>query len=92
LVLCFAVAARAAEIPKTVGKSIACRVSSPTGVAVDGTGNVYVTESSGNRLIVYDKYGTFLRERKGLNKPTGVAVDQWGRVYVSNTGSKRSCV
>lgn len=88
LILCFAVAPQAAEIPKSVSQSIACRVGAPTGVAVDGSGNIYVTESSGNRLAVYDKFGTFLRERKDLNKPTGVAVDPWGRIYVCNTGSK----
>ncbi|MBI5576279.1 MAG: NHL repeat-containing protein [Deltaproteobacteria bacterium] len=63
-------------------------MSTPTGVAVDASGNVYVTESSGGRLHIYNKFGSFQRELTGLNKPTGVAVDPWGRIYVSNTGSK----
>lgn len=87
-ILCMAVPSLAAEIPQSVSLSICCNLSSPTGVAVDAGGNVYVTESSGNRLLVYNKFGSFQRELKGLSKPTGVAVDPWGRIYVSNTGAK----
>lgn len=87
-ILCLAVPSLAAEIPQSVSLSICCNVSSPIGVAVDASGNVYVTESSGGRLIVYNKFGSFQKELKGLSKPTGVAVDPWGRIYVSNTGAK----
>ena len=88
LILCLAVAARAAEIPQSVSLSIGCNLASPIGVAVDASGNVYVTESSGGRLLVYNKFGSFQKELKGLSKPTGVAVDPWGRIYISNTGAK----
>lgn len=87
LAILLAVTAGAAEIPVAVTLSIACNVSTPTGIAVDGNGNVYVTESTGDKLLVFDSFGVFKKELKGLKKPTGVAVDPWDRVYVSNTGS-----
>lgn len=78
----------AADIPKCGSRSISAKLVSPTGVATDSGGNIYVTESAGNRLLVYDRYGNLLREVKGLNKPTGIAVDSAGRIYISNTGRK----
>ena len=88
LLLTIATAVLAAEIPRIGSRSISAKLVSPTGVATDTGGNIYVTESAGNRLLVYDRYGNSLREVKGLNKPTGVAVDSGGRIYISNTGRK----
>ncbi|NLX49483.1 MAG: hypothetical protein GXY82_06365 [Methanospirillum sp.] len=34
----------------------------PSGIAVDGAGNVYVADTDNNRIQVFDAEGTFLRK------------------------------
>lgn len=64
-------------------------LSAPTKVALDRSENIYVTESSYNRLSVYREDRTLLRTLYGLEKPVGIAVSRSGKVYVglSGTGS-----
>src|SRR5438552_3659116 len=65
--------------------------SSPTGVAVDSTGNVYVADT-GNRFIrkitaegiVTTLWGT--NGRVLFAFPFGVAIDGGGTIYVGDTG------
>ena len=71
-------------------------LSSPSGIAVDGKGDVWVTDSGANRVVEYSKSGRRLREfgRGGsgtgvLNDPTAIAVDASGNVYVADTGNNR---
>ena len=60
----------------------------PNGVAVDGNGNVYVTDGNNGRLLVFGQDGGIVaRVARGqgagnLGLPRGVAVDGQGRVYV----------
>jgi PKD repeat protein len=63
---------------------ITSKVNSPTAVAVDSNGNVYVTESSENRLLVYTQSRTYINSLLGLNRPVSVAVDDNGRVFIGN--------
>jgi DNA-binding beta-propeller fold protein YncE len=62
----------------------------PLGVAVDASGRVYVADAVARRVVVYDRFGLFLRavgEQAELVKPTDVAVDASGeRVYVVDAG------
>ncbi|MEW6219314.1 MAG: hypothetical protein AB1634_07210 [Thermodesulfobacteriota bacterium] len=58
----------------------------PTAVAVDGTENIYVAESSRNQVRVFDRAGRFLRTLKDLPRPVSVATDTGGRIYVGNDG------
>lgn len=69
---------------------------SPFGVAVDGSGNVYVVDTYNHRIQKFDTYGAFLAKwgSQGsgdgqFDGPVGVAVDSSGNVYVTDTGNSR---
>jgi uncharacterized protein (TIGR03437 family) len=73
------------------------------GVAVDGTGNVYASDSPSHRIVRIDPNGhTTILAGTGdpgfsgdggaassaqLNSPSGVAVDGQGNLYISDTGN-----
>jgi hypothetical protein len=84
------------------GTGAAARFAHPIGVAVDGTGNVYVadTENATIRKITADGVVTTLAGTAGVagsadgtgavarfHFPTGVAVDGTGNVYVADQGN-----
>ncbi|MGA9021718.1 MAG: choice-of-anchor D domain-containing protein [Terracidiphilus sp.] len=56
------------------------------GVAVDGGGNVYFSDTVGGQILKLPKtgsgYGTAIVLQSGLNQPFGVAVDGAGNVFV----------
>ncbi len=65
------------------------RLQSPSGVAVDGDDNIYVSDSERGMVLVYDSQGVFVRTigisgDEGLfEHPTGVAIDRKaGHLYV----------
>lgn len=64
----------------------------PTYLAVDRTGNLYVTDSMNCRVQVFNPEGKLLRVigRRGdawgmFSMPKGVAVDDFGNVYVADS-------
>lgn len=68
----------------------------PFGVAVDDEGNVYVSDSSNQRIQKFDSVGTFLAEWGSFGSgdgqlayPRGIAVDANGNVYVGNADNAR---
>jgi tripartite motif-containing protein 71 len=63
--------------------------NNPTGIAVDASGNVYVTDTDNNRVQKFYSNGTFIAKwgtpginNTQFNNPTGIAVDASGNVYV----------
>ena len=65
------------------GPSATDRFNKPTDVAVDGSGNIYVTDTLNDRVAVFDKAGTFLRTFKtDVIRPLGIDVGPDGTVYV----------
>lgn len=61
-------------------------VESVTGVAVDAAGDVYVTDTTGNRVLKLE-VRSGIREVMGftgLDLPEGIAVDSAGTVYVGD--------
>ena len=63
-----------------------------TGVAVDGEGNVYVSDRLGSRIWAFDESGVLLQGIGGKGEgpgefdvPTGIAVSPDGRLYVRDT-------
>jgi len=62
----------------------------PTGVAVDGFGNVYFTDTTGGRVFKATPSGGAYTTNKiitGIAFPTGVAVDGAGSVYVADSNA-----
>jgi DNA-binding beta-propeller fold protein YncE len=68
----------------------------PSGVAVDSSGNVYVTDADNNRVRKFDSYGRYLTQlgSKGSGPgqflgPFGIALDSSDNVYVTDSGNNR---
>jgi len=65
--------------------------SRPTNVAVDGDGNVYVSDTFNNRVEIFDADGNFIRTfgKAGdgpgyFARPKGIAVDADGHIWVAD--------
>jgi len=70
--------------------------SYPTNVAVDGDGNIYVTDTFNDRVQVFDAEGNFIRTwgKAGdgpgyFARPKGIAVDSDGHVWVADAVQDR---
>jgi sugar lactone lactonase YvrE len=74
----------------------------PSGVATDGSGNVYVADTDNNRIQKFDASGAFLTTWGSAGSdtgqfnfgqypfyPNGVATDGSGNVYIADTGNHR---
>lgn len=74
----------------SLGRS--AHLSFPNGIAVDGHGNVYVTDSNNGRLVVFDPAGQMIATvtrgvgEGDLGLPRGVTVDG-DRLYVVDTSN-----
>jgi sugar lactone lactonase YvrE len=83
----------------------AAQLNTPSGVAVDGTGNVYIADTRNHRIRVIASDGTIaLAAGNGsegfsgdgspavlaqLRNPTAVAADAAGNVYIADSGNFR---
>jgi sugar lactone lactonase YvrE len=68
----------------------------PQGVALDGDGNVYVTDTLNNRVEIFDADGTFISQfgKAGdgpgyFSRPKGIAVDADGHIWVADAVQDR---
>ncbi len=87
------------------GPAVEAQLRSPTGVAVDGAGNVYIADTSNPRIRKVDSSGIITTiagtgdfgfggdggpaVEAQLRSPTGVAVDGAGNVYIADTSNPR---
>jgi sugar lactone lactonase YvrE len=78
-------------------------LSGPKGVAVDSTGNVYISDTGNNRILKVDAssgatsvLGNYVwipgnpataPPQYAFKAPQGLAVDSWNNVYVADTGN-----
>jgi sugar lactone lactonase YvrE len=74
-----------------VGTPGGVSLTGPSGIAVDGAGNGYISETSDNRILEVPPGGpaTVLNVGMVLNSPGGVAVDGAGNVYIADTLNNR---
>lgn len=71
--------------------------SSPTGIALDKDGNIYVADTDNHSIQKFDKDGKFLARWGGdpsddegaFYYPRGLTTDQDGNVYVADSGNNR---
>jgi DNA-binding beta-propeller fold protein YncE len=71
------------QLTKTKNDSL----ESPIGVAVDASGDIYVTDSVLKRVFIFSKEGRYLRELGSTDtflRPTGITLDE-DRIYVTDT-------
>ena len=68
----------------------------PWGITIDKDNRIYVTDYGNHRVIVYNQFGSSIREfgSKGskdgyFNGPTGIAIDQSGMIYVADWDNHR---
>ena len=87
------------------GPAVQAQLDSPTDVAVDGSGNLYIADKGTSRIRKVDSRGTITtvagtRRRGGggdggpavqapLTFPNGVAVDGSGNLYIADSGNDR---
>ena len=87
------------------GLATTARLAFPRGVAVDGAGNLYIADTSNQRIRKVDSTGTITtiagtgeRDFSGdeglattarLASPNGVAVDGAGNLYIADTSNQR---
>lgn len=86
------------------GPAIAALLNSPSAVAVDGSGAIYIADWQNNRIRKVSSGQMFLFAGNGLagykgdngsaqaaqlNAPFGVAADHNGNVYISDTNNQR---
>ena len=66
---------------------LAAGVDAPTRVATDGSGNVYVVDSTAGRVVLVDAFNRILSAKTGLRTPLGIAVDAAGNIYLGEAGA-----
>jgi sugar lactone lactonase YvrE len=60
----------------------------PNGVALDGSGNLYVANDATNTITEFDPHGNYLGVfASGLNQPASMTFDAYGNLYVVNGGA-----
>jgi sugar lactone lactonase YvrE len=67
------------------------QIISPTGVAVDHSGNIYVADGTLNRITKFSPRGKFLTKWKGggFSTPGGEAFDPHGHLWVTDLYNNR---
>ncbi len=87
------------------GAATAAHMHHPSGVALDGAGNLYIADANNHRVrkvdtagVITTIAGTGAQSYGGddgaavsaqLNQPRGVAVDGLGNLYIADTGNNR---
>ena len=90
-------------VPVGISSTLEYFLDEPSGVAVDGFGNIYISQHSRHRVLRVDAAGLITRfagigwtgsggdggpaSQAALNSPQGVAVDGQGNVYIADTGN-----
>jgi len=86
------------------GQATAAQLNSPSGVAVDISGNIYIADTNNQRIRKFTVGGTIstvagtgtagysgegVATSAQINSPSGVAVDASGNIYIADTNNQR---
>lgn len=70
--------------------------NNPRGIALDSQGNVYVADSSNQRIQKFDNFGNFIKTWGApgnsdgqFNEPRGIGFNGDGNLYVADSGNNR---
>jgi sugar lactone lactonase YvrE len=90
------------EVPAVAGvlttasqKTLLTGLNSPSDLVLDGSGNLYITNTGANAVIQASSAtlesgdAALVTLGYGLSAPTGIALDSSGNVYVADTGNNR---
>jgi DNA-binding beta-propeller fold protein YncE len=67
--------------------AIAQQLHGPARVAADAAGNIYVTDPSAGRVVVFDAFGQQRAVHDGFAGPLAIAIAGDGRIYLSEEKS-----
>ena len=71
------------------GPALEAGLHDPRAVAVDGSGNLYITQTSAGRIRRVDSAGSITTVATGLRFPRGLAVDGSANLYIADYGNHR---
>jgi len=77
---------RAYAASSTAQRTVGHGFKTPTGLAVDRKGRVYVADSGHGQIVTVDKQGHQEVFTSGLQNPQAVFIDPFGNVWVTDTG------
>jgi len=82
-----------AIIPGTV-TTLGTQLSAPSGVVVDGTGNVYIADTGNNRVVELPWTGNGYGPQvtlpvSGLVSPMGMVMDAAGNLFIASNGNNK---
>ncbi len=80
--------------PATVLSFGTAFITSPSGVAIDAAGDLYVSDGASNLVEEFPSATgpgsePFVLNLPGLNSPAGLALDSFGNLYVADSGNSR---
>src|SRR5205085_8926672 len=73
--------------PDGTMETFATGLSFPAGVAVDGSGNIYVANSDAGTILKFAPDGSRSTFATGLSRPYGIAVERLGSIVVADNGN-----
>jgi sugar lactone lactonase YvrE len=92
IILCSTAHTQTAHFSSAQSTVASSGLDTPSAVAVDVNGNIYITDSVNNQVVKEAPSAAGTSQSivaSGLNAPTGVAVDGSGNVYIADSGNKR---
>lgn len=81
-------------LAQTLNTGGSITLSSPSGIVVDSSGNVFVSDTGNSRIVEVNALGTATvltinGLSTALTAPAGIAIDDSGNLYVADTGNNR---